>query len=477
MSDMLPSLPFPMHPKMHEDPALAFSAKEDEEERRHIQKVQNAFKYYRPYAYLRLKKKWDYLHSLSADDQRLLSKYRTHLDTVGNGIDCNQAVIREILRDRVLYPTGDGSGSAGDTDNDNETDEPPAHVRHGDMDQTKFLVGGHDDDDDDDDHVVADDDDDVVEPLKILKAQSTLKLIARDWSAECAIEREQSYKPIIDSIEEYYKPSDYKLNEIKILVPGAGLGRLTYELACRGYACEGNEFSYFMLIASNFVLNLCDYENKHVLYPWVHQYVNNMRRADQVASVRFPDICPVRNPPKGNIEMAAGDFLEVYKTPDAYNCVATCFFIDCANNVIDFIRTIYKILVPGGIWVNLGPLLYHYSDVQGQNSIEPTYEDLVIIMESIGFDILSCRTGIRTKYAQNPQSMKQSEYQSLFWVCRKPPNNFEQQQQREQKEPPDLIVNRDHDTQIDVDVDADDLDHQLEDDEMQSESQSQAKQT
>ncbi|KAM8720974.1 hypothetical protein ACLKA7_006935 [Drosophila subpalustris] len=451
MSDMVPSLPFPMHPKMQEDQALAFSAKQDEEERRHIQKVQNAFQYYRRYAYLRLNRKEDYLLSLSADDQRLLSKYRTHLDIVRHCIDCNQSVIREILRDRVLYPTGGES--------DYQNDEAPAHVRHGDMDQTKYLV-----DDGDDGDVVADD---VVEPLKILKAQSTLKLIARDWSAECAIEREQSYKPIIDSIEEYYKPSDYKLNEIKILVPGAGLGRLTYELACRGYACEGNEFSYFMLIASNFVLNLCDYENKHVLYPWVHQYVNNMRRADQVASVRFPDVCPVKNPPKGNIEMAAGDFLEVYKSPDSYNCVATCFFIDCANNVIDFIRTIYKILVPGGIWVNLGPLLYHYSDVSGQNSIEPTYEDLIIIMESVGFDILTSRTGIRTKYAQNPQSMKQSEYQSLFWLCRKPPNNFEQQQQQQQEqrnpqEPPDLIVHQnnvgvnDAEAEIEIETETDD---------------------
>ncbi|KAH8396300.1 hypothetical protein KR222_007659 [Zaprionus bogoriensis] len=397
MSDMVPSLPFPMHPKMHEDQALAFSAKEDEEERRHIQKVQNAFQYYRRYAYLRVNKKEDYLNSLSPDDQRLLAKYRKHLDSVRSCIDCNQAVIREILRDRVLYPAGDGGHHQLDMDNE----EAPPHVRHGDMDQVSSYG-----------------DDDVVEPLKILKAQSTLKLIARDWSAD-------------------------KLNEIKILVPGAGLGRLTYELACRGYACEGNEFSYFMLIASNFVLNLCDYEDKHVLYPWVHQYVNNMRRADQVASVRFPDVCPVRNPPKGNIEMAAGDFLEVYKTPDAYNCVATCFFIDCANNVIDFIRTIYRILAPGGIWVNLGPLLYHYSDVSGQNSIEPTYEDLLIIMESVGFDILSTRTGIRTQYAQNPQSMKQSEYQSLFWVCRKPTaSGYELQQQRAAKEPPDLIVHQ-----------------------------------
>lgn len=29
-------------------------------------------------------------------------------------------------------------------------------------------------------------------------------------------------------------------------------------------------------------------------------------------------------------------------------------------------------------------------------------------------------TGIKTKYAQNPRSMQQSEYQSVFFVCKKP---------------------------------------------------------
>lgn len=117
-----------------------------------------------------------------------------------------------------------------------------------------------------------------------------------------------------------------------------------------------------------------------------------------------------------------------------------------------------RILVPGGIWVNLGPLLYHYSDINGQNSIEPTYEDLIIIMESIGFDILSSRSGIRTKYAQNPQSMKQSEYQSLFWVCRKPTNDYEKPQknsvakERDNKEPPDLIVNQSNDNDVDLET-------------------------
>lgn len=33
-----------------------------------------------------------------------------------------------------------------------------------------------------------------------------------------------------------------------MLVPGAGLGRLPLEIASRGYACQGNEFSYYMLL-------------------------------------------------------------------------------------------------------------------------------------------------------------------------------------------------------------------------------------
>ena len=47
--------------------------------------------------------------------------------------------------------------------------------------------------------------------------------------------------------------------------------------------------------------------------------------------------------------MSAGDFLEVYK--DAYgtwDCVATCFFLDTANNVLAYIEAISNLLKPGG---------------------------------------------------------------------------------------------------------------------------------
>lgn len=48
-------------------------------------------------------------------------------------------------------------------------------------------------------------------------------------------------------------------------------------------------------------------------------------------------------------------FLFLYT--DIWDCIATCFFIDTAHNVIDYIDTIWKILKPGGIWINLGNLL------------------------------------------------------------------------------------------------------------------------
>lgn len=78
----------------------------------------------------------------------------------------------------------------------------------------------------------------------------------------------------------------------------------------------------------------------------------------------------------------------VYKDqPEAWDCVATCFFIDTANNIIEYIEVIWEILKPGGVWVNLGPLLYHYSEVQSECSIELSYDELMHVIKKFGFEI------------------------------------------------------------------------------------------
>jgi hypothetical protein len=44
--------------------------------------------------------------------------------------------------------------------------------------------------------------------------------------------------------------------DIRVLVPGAGLGRLSWEIANLGFTCEGNEFSLFMVGGCFVVVNV-----------------------------------------------------------------------------------------------------------------------------------------------------------------------------------------------------------------------------
>ena len=86
------------------------------------------------------------------------------------------------------------------------------------------------------------------------KVRSTLRQFAREWSAEGAAERRESFDPLLAELEARL-PLAEQAKPPRVLVPGAGLGRLAYEVARRGYVAEGNEWSYFMLLGSNFILN------------------------------------------------------------------------------------------------------------------------------------------------------------------------------------------------------------------------------
>lgn len=69
--------------------------------------------------------------------------------------------------------------------------------------------------------------------------------------------------------------------------------------------------------------------------------------------------------PELEMSIVSGEFMAVYNTPGHYgvwDSVLTCFFIDTANNIIDYIETIHKLLKPNGIWINLGPLEYHFAN-------------------------------------------------------------------------------------------------------------------
>lgn len=86
---------------------------------------------------------------------------------------------------------------------------------------------------------------------------------------------------------------------------------------------------------------------------------------------------------------------------------------------MDYLRTIWRVLKPGGYWLNLGPLLYHYEGMDSERSVEFTLEEIKLMSERLGFE-LSRDEQIRCTYAGNDQSMLVYDYRAAFWVARKP---------------------------------------------------------
>ncbi|KAH7360744.1 N2227-like protein-domain-containing protein [Rhexocercosporidium sp. MPI-PUGE-AT-0058] len=265
------------------------------------------------------------------------------------------------------------------------------------------------------------------------KARSTLRQFFRDWSAEGSAEREACYGPVIKALKKEQK--FHSSSRMKVLVPGAGLGRLVFDLCCAGFDAEGNEISYHQLIASSYILNHCPEAQAHTLFPWVHSFSNHRNRTNHLRSVLVPDIHPatalgaVKKP--GTMSMSASDFLLLYGDEDqknSFDAVATVFFLDTAPNVIRYIEVIKNCLRKGGLLVNIGPLLWHFEnnapgthgrEKDSTGAMELSDDEVVALIEKLGFDIEHRESGIAAPYIQDVESMLQNTYMASHWVARK----------------------------------------------------------
>ena len=180
-----------------------------------------------------------------------------------------------------------------------------------------------------------------------------------------------------------------------------------------------------MLLVSNFILNAVNSAGQCTIFPFLDQPSNCVGASDRARAVQVPDVLPdeiIRNAEErravaaanaGGAEeeeeggpppfsMAAGEFLVVYGGPEhegAWDAVVTCFFIDTAPVVFDYIDAIKRLLKPGGVWINLGPLLYHWvsqgdedeGDARYGQSVELSWEELRHVIGQQGFALEVCR--------------------------------------------------------------------------------------
>ncbi|ODQ78299.1 hypothetical protein BABINDRAFT_162947 [Babjeviella inositovora NRRL Y-12698] len=284
------------------------------------------------------------------------------------------------------------------------------------------------------------------------KVRSVLLQFTREWSEECITERECSFGRITEYLIGAF-PSVPDRQQVKVLVPGAGLGRLVVDLVKEGFTTQGNEFSYHMLLASNFILNHTYVAHHYSIFPFLHKFSHTAKRNSQLRPVTVPDFRvgdvselnrTYPDIPVGDLmSMTAGSFVDLYGPPGlalsetysadataasfrtenaaSWDVVATCFFLDTAANVIDYVRSIHYCLRAGGTWVNFGPLLWHHEDDEEDTDkgLELSCEDLLELVVSMGFEFIKHENGIETTYGCDSRSLGKWVYECEFWVCKK----------------------------------------------------------
>ncbi|EGT48265.1 hypothetical protein CAEBREN_32151 [Caenorhabditis brenneri] len=250
------------------------------------------------------------------------------------------------------------------------------------------------------------------------KVLSTIRQICREWSSEGLPERDACYKPIIEELNAIY-PIESDRHDIRILVPGCGLGRLAHDLIENGYTVQGNEFSFFMLFTSFFILNVCKEANQFTIYPYLFDKSNCWKPEDRLRGVTFPDkaLASTMSNRPNSFSMCAGDFLEIVRGAE-FDAIVSAWFLDTANDIFKYIDAIYDALPDNGVWINVGPLTWHYEDVAGETSIELSYSEIMLRIRQKGFRVIK-ETQIDSKYTVNRLSMLQNQFTCGYFYARK----------------------------------------------------------
>ena len=202
--------------------------------------------------------------------------------------------------------------------------------------------------------------------------------ITRDWTVLGTFVRKRMYDWCRREIASRLALGD------SILVPGSGLGRLAFDLACDGYLVEANEISLLMASAAHAILHR---QVRGTLYPFLMDYFTNEVHSEwRYESVPFPDVDVSYDIARGggSLSYTIGDFVETYAASHRqHDGIVTCFFLDTATNIYEYLWTIQQVLRVHGVWVHVGPLQWHRNAL-----LHPSADELKGLVETFGFDIV-----------------------------------------------------------------------------------------
>jgi N2227-like protein len=170
--------------------------------------------------------------------------------------------------------------------------------------------------------------------------------------------------------------------------------------------------------------------NQHTIHPHAHWFSHQRTNDSLFRPVTFPDSIPRLSP---TFRLDQGDFFDIKPPPSSrgYSYIITLFFIDTSLNIIRTIQQLFSLLEPGGVWINLGPLLW----TQSGAALELSLDEVLQVALEIGSELLplgqftrdpdtadlnKISRSIGCEYTSDQKAMMRWIYQAELWVARKP---------------------------------------------------------
>ena len=384
------------------------------------------------------------LHRLTSDFtaidpalQRLVPSFLPRMSELRAGILANYAFLRDVTAHRAAFQN-----------------DPT--VNYGLLEQRRLSHGA------------------AVDEEKMSKVRSTLRQCVRDWSKDGEKERAACYTPVLRELERLHPSREARAAvRVLVPGSGLGrlvweVAGLGFFAQGNEFSYFMLLVSYLILNEARAVGQWTLYPYVHDSRN-VMKGEDQLRRV----SIPDVDVSAVANA-GGRFSMVAGDFMDVYSedgrayrdreretkqnatnaahiadttdapmpsatplsdsdsdsdtpspppspTPspspssslqqrESWDVVCTCYFLDCSNNVLETLRTIAFLLRPGGHWIHFGPLLWHYSDLPNELSVELTYEEIKGAMPAFGLRLVVEKTNRQSGYCVDERSMQRSYF-------------------------------------------------------------------
>ena len=233
-------------------------------------------------------------------------------------------------------------------------------------------------------------------------AAQILAHLARDWSRAGDAARRRTYAPVLRALRR-------ERRKLRVLVPGAGLSRLAYEIARLGHHVEAADVSVGMAVASHAIISGSVPAGLRV-----HPHVGcESGVLDRRACLQSNVLEGIPQPP-ASLTLRTAAFGDATATFDA---IVTSYFLDTLDDAAAAVRTVARTLAPGGVWVNVGPLQWHRP-----TGLRLTFDELRSLIALSGLDVgRSTRVLRRVPYLASPRALASAnEHDCVFFVARAP---------------------------------------------------------